>query len=146
MSTVAEARELLDRALAYKLDGAQEYANYPIELLAERWNGVGPAWMMEKARKKLSKWLKLFLPACFVHDQDFSESNGLIDGFVRANDRLERNCRIIADAEYPRWYDVRRYFARRGAELVADTCRLTAWPAWRDAYKERDRKKENANG
>lgn len=132
---VCEARELLDRALALGLDGATRYAEgYAIETLAARWNGIGPESMKPEARKKLNKWLKLYKPACFIHDQDFAESDGTGKGFSRANDRLEYNCRIIAKDKYPRWYDPRRYFALRGAGLVADACRVAGWSAWQEAY------------
>lgn len=137
MSDIAEARELLDRALALGLSGAERYKDYPIETLAERWNGIGPERMKPEARKKLDKWLRLYKPGCFIHDQEFAESDGTFDGFVAANDRLEANCLIIAGATYTRWYDPRRYLARRGAVLVADACRLTGWSAWQDAYEER---------
>lgn len=139
MSTVAEARELLDRALAYGLEGARRLADdYPLDVLAARWNGIGPERMDQDARKRLTKWLKLYIPACFIHDQDFAESDGTRGGFIAANDRLDRNCRIIADDTYPKWYDfIRRHFARRGARLVANACRLAGWDAWRDAFAAR---------
>lgn len=136
MSTVQDATRMLSFAIAYGLDGVATYINYPIETLAARWNGIGPEWMSESKRKKLDKWLRLYRPACFVHDQDFAESDGTRGGFVAANDRLERNCLIIADDRYE-WYDPRRYLARRGGRLVADACRITGWGAWQDAAKAR---------
>ena len=136
MSTIQEATRMLSLATAYGLYGAAKYINYPIETLAARWNGIGPERMSEKARKKLDKWLRLYKPACFIHDQDFAESDGTRGGFIAANDRLERNCLIIADDHYE-WYDPRRYLARRGGRLVADACRIAGWRAWQDAAKKR---------
>ena len=127
---------MLSFATAYGLYGVAKYINYPIEVLAARWNGIGPESMDEAKRMKLNKWLKLFLPACFIHDQDFAESDGTRGGFMAANDRLERNCLIIADDRYE-WYDPRRYLARRGGRLVADACRIAGWRAWQDAAKAR---------
>lgn len=136
MSTVQDATRMLSFAISYGLDGVAKYINYPIESLAARWNGIGPESMDEAMRKKLDKWLRLYKPACFIHDQDFAESDGTRGGFVAANDRLERNCLIIADDHYE-WYDPRRYLARRGGRLVADACRIAGWRAWQDAAKAR---------
>jgi hypothetical protein len=127
---------MLSFAIAYGLDGIVKYINYPIETLAARWNGIGPESMDKSKRKKLDKWLRLYGPACFIHDQDFAESDGTRGGFIAANDRLERNCLIIADDRYE-WYDPRRYLARRGGRLVADACRIAGWGAWQDAAKKR---------
>lgn len=137
MSTVRDAMQMLSLAAAYGLEGAAKYLVYPIETLAARWNGIGPERMSEAKRKKLDKWLKLYRPACFIHDQDFAESDGTRGGFIAANDRLERNCLIIADDHYD-WYDPRRYLARRGGRLVADACRIAGWKAWQDAHAARD--------
>ena len=136
MSTIQEATRMLSFATAYGLDGIAKYIDYPIETLAARWNGIGPESMDEAMRKKLDKWLRLYKPACFIHDQDFAESDGTRGGFVAANDRLERNCLIIADDHYE-WYDPRRYLARRGGRLVADACRIVGWRAWQDAHAAR---------
>lgn len=136
MSTVQDATRMLSFATAYGLDGVSKYIDYPIETLAARWNGIGPESMDEAKRKKLDKWLRLYKPACFIHDQDFAESDGTRGGFNAANDRLERNCLIIADDNYE-WYDPRRYLARRGGRLVADACRIVGWRAWTDAAKKR---------
>ena len=136
MSTIQEATRMLSFATAYGLDGVFKYIDYPIETLAARWNGIGPESMDEAMRKKLDKWLRLYKPACFIHDQDFAESDGTRGGFISANDRLERNCLIIADDHYE-WYDPRRYLARRGGRLVADACRIAGWKAWQDAHAAR---------
>ena len=136
MSTIQDAKLMLSAAAAYGLEGAAKYIDYPIEVLAARWNGIGPERMSEAKRKKLNKWLKLYRPACFIHDQDFAESDGTRGGFIAANDRLERNCLIIADDRYD-WYDPRRYLARRGGRLVADACRIAGWQAWQDAHDAR---------
>ena len=136
MSTIQDATRMLSLATAYGLDGVTKYIDYPIDVLAARWNGIGPESMDESKRKKLNKWLRLYGPACFIHDQQFAESDGTRGGFMAANDELERNCLIIADDNY-KWYDPRRYLARRGGRLVADACRIAGWQAWQDAAKKR---------
>lgn len=139
MSTIQDTKLMLSAAAAYGLDGVAKYIDYPIETLAARWNGIGPESMSEAKRKKLDKWLRLYRPACFIHDQRFAESDGTRGGFISANDELERNCLIIADDHYE-WYDPRRYLARRGGRLVADACRIAGWEAWQDAAKARGTK------
>ena len=70
-----------------------------------------------------------------IHDCRFAYDNDGGDSkFRAANDELERNCRIVADATY-KWWQLRRYLARRAGRIMADACRDFGWTAWRDAYE-----------
>ena len=135
MGDVIEAKARLDEALELRLRGVERLVSRPLSVLAENWNGAGPEWMKPEVRAKLSKWLAVFKPAFFVHDQDFSDSDGSFHGYNSANDRLEDNCLIIADAKYA-FYDPRRYLARRAAPVVADVVRVASWPAWWQAHEK----------
>lgn len=103
--------------------------------VAEAANGIGPARWPEKWRKKLDKWLWLFRPAADIHDCRFTYDNDGSDAkFRAANDEIERNCLLLADARYS-WYNPLRYLWRHRAHAVAFACRAFGWEAWIDAYK-----------
>ena len=140
MGDVIEVKALLDEALALGLSGAEHCARVPIETLAANYNGIGPEWMPKKFRDKLSAKLATFAPATLIHDQRFAESDGSTLGFNQANEELEANCLVIADAKHA-WYSPLRYFARRVAVRIADVCRLFGWVAWMDAFRARSRQR-----
>ena len=136
MGTVREVTALREEAMRLGLSGADHCARIPLDTLAAMYNGIGPEWMPESLRKKLSKKLATYAPATLVHDVRFAESDGSTLGFNMANAELEVNCAAIADDKYA-WYNPLRYFARRVGVRIADACRLFGWSAWMDAFKAR---------
>ena len=135
--TVDEVKSLVDMAIEAGLSGSVSLAALPIEEVAAKYNGIGPAWMREELRAKLSRALKFHAPACVIHDViRFEQSDGTSARFNEANDELERNGLILAD-HCCAWYNPMRYWHRHGAHLIAATCRIMGWSAWMDAYKAR---------
>ena len=119
----------------YGLSGAEWLADLPLGKIRAAYNGIGPEWMSQKFRDKLMKWLGLFSVCAVIHDCRFAYDNdGSAARFNAANDELERNCLIVADANY-KWWQLRRYLARRAGRIMADACRDFGWTAWRDAYE-----------
>jgi hypothetical protein len=152
MATVDETSALLAKALELGLSGAVHCESIPLEDLAAMYNGIGPEsihvkWLSEatckkiseKVRATLSKKLATYAAATLIHDVRFAESDGTTRGFNYANDELEANNLIIADAKYA-WYNPLRIFARRVGVKVADVCRVVGWSAWIDAYKAKAKK------
>ncbi len=120
----------------YGLSGAEWLADLSLGKIRAAYNGIGPEWMKPEQRKKLSKWLKTYTVPCVLHDCRFAYDNdGTEAKFRAANDELERNCRIVADATYA-WYHPMRYWARLKGRAVAQACRVLGWDAWRDAYNQ----------
>lgn len=118
----------------YGLSGAEWLANLPLSKIRAAYNGIGPKWLGEDKRKKLGKWLKAYTVPCVIHDCRFTYDNDGSDAkFRQANDELERNCVIVADANYA-WYNPFRYWARAKGRAIAQACRILGWSAWRDAY------------
>ena len=130
----------------YGLSGAEWLAELSLGKIRAAYNGIGPKWMKPEKRKKLSKWLKMYTVPCVQHDCRFAYDNdGTEAKFRAANDELERNCRIVADANF-QWWQLRRYLARRAGRIMADACREFGWSAWRDAYQEFRASARNAGG
>ena len=129
-----QINELVDKALIADLDGSDVLASVPAEELQKIYNGCGPERLPAWARRLLSKFLAVFAPAFVQHDFDFSNGDGNPTLFNEANNRLERNCLILANYTYP-WYSWRRYVARETAFIVADFCRMFGWPDYVAASK-----------
>lgn len=132
--TTSEAATAIKEIVAANLHGAEFVCNLGALKVAAACNGIGPASWPAEWRAKLDKWLATFRRACDVHDCDFTYNNdGSTALFNAANDRLEKNCLILADRKYG-WYNPLRYFARNRAHLLALACRLFGWNAYCVAY------------
>ena len=134
---IEHVKELVTLAVEAGLSGAEKLVVIPIEEIAERYNGIGPACLSEEKRRKLTKILKFHEAPCVIHDVvRFDNSDGTTRGFNFANDELEANCLILADHKCG-WYNPMRYWHRHGAYVIAGACRLLGWKAWIDAYQAR---------
>ena len=130
----------------YGLSGAEWLAELSLGKIRAAYNGIGPEWLPARIREKLNKHLGLFAVCAVIHDCRFAYDNDASAAkFNAANDELDRNCRIVADATY-KWWQIRRYLARRAGRIMADACREFGWSAWRDAYQEFRSSDRNAGG
>jgi len=142
---IAEAGYVLTAGV-YGLSGAEWLAELSLGKIRAAYNGIGPEWLPAKIREKLNKHLGLFAVCAVIHDCRFAYDNDASAAkFNAANDELERNCRIVADATY-KWWQLRRYLARRAGRIMADACREFGWTAWRDAYEVFRSSDRNAGG
>jgi len=133
MITLTEAHDTIDEAARLGLSGAEFLATLGPSNVARACNGIGPERMPEKWRKKLTKWLSLFLVPSRGHDCRFTYDNdGTEARFRDANDELRRNCLIMADTKA--WYNPMRYVWRHRAHLTAWACQTFGWDSWREAY------------
>jgi hypothetical protein len=103
-------------------------------------NGVGPAWMPEKYRKKLNKYSTTIMPAVFVHDNDYANGDGTLLDFQLANKRLHSNGVKCADIVY-KWYNPMRYIVRYQAKVFAKLCDTFGLPAYVTAIQETEEHK-----
>lgn len=134
--TIAEADSTIFEARVLGLRGADFISGLGPEKVASACNGAGPDRWPERARRKLTKWLWLFKTCFDIHDCEFAfDNDGSRDGFDRANDDLELNCKIAADHEY-KWYNPMRYVARLAAGVIVDACREFGFDDWIAAYKK----------
>lgn len=135
MSDIATIRRLIDLVAEYELEGKMLVESYTIEKLAEFFNGMGPEWFPEWARKTLDKIFDVFSPAFFIHDVEWATTEGSYREFLNSNDRLERNCKKIADAEYG-WYNPMRYYRRHQGAVFAQLCQTFGYGAFKAAAKK----------
>lgn len=105
--------------------------------LAITYNGIGPEWMPDYLRAKLTKFLPTFEPAAMVHDWQYVfDANRAETSFRTSNALLEENCRRLAAVKYP-WYKspIKRGLAILAAKDMRWACDTFGWSAWRDYYK-----------
>lgn len=128
------------------LDGMEFLAPFSYEQMAAEYNGIGPESLSEKQRKKLTKWLKLFEPACLIHDMRFSVSDGQRQAFNYANMELRDNCLKLSSWAYG-WYNWKRYRARFAARVMyAAVCTPAGWEVWQKCAKKDALKPVKCNG
>ena len=142
MANKEEITELLGIAKAANLDGLDFLAQFTEEQLADGYNGIGPEFLGEAARKKVSEFLNIFRPAAVGHDLRNEMSDGTREGFKYANDEFLRNCLKLADYYY-KGKDARCHLRARAAARIL-YCFVSAenfgWRAWLEA-KERHAQK-----
>ena len=138
--TLNEANCAISLARNLCLSGADFIAVLGDENVMKAYNGIGPEWLDPVVRAKLDKWLDLYSLCAVIHDCRFTfDNDGSAAKFRDANDELEFNARIVADARYS-WFNPLRYLARRGGKRLADACRDFGWSAWRDAFDKQQQK------
>lgn len=109
-------------------------------VVGQIYNGVGPEWLKEEYRKLLDSLSEVLLPSVCIHDLDFHFGDGTVLDFTRANQRLEKNGIICADAA-KKWYNPRRYTIRRQARLYSRACNLLGMSAYVAAVERRVQEK-----
>lgn len=141
MMTIEQAKSSIARAMDLGLSGAWFLHELGPERVARACNGIGPECWSPGARAVLNKRLGIFGVCADCHDCRFEFDNDGSDAkFRQANDELERNCLIVADATYG-WYNPMRYIMRHRGRLVAQACRVFGWSAWRAAYEKNQKRK-----
>lgn len=125
-----EIEALQKKAIRLDLEEAPIIAQFTPEELLIVWNGIGPEWLPAVVRYKLTKYLAIFAPACFIHDFHFWAMGNTLEEFEWANDVLERNARRCIDSE-TKWYQIiRRMAGYYAAHLLAEACRKYGWSAF----------------
>ena len=125
-----EIAELQQKAVELDLEEAPIIAQFTPEELLIVWNGIGPEWLPAVVRYKLTKYLAIFAPACFIHDFHFWAMGNTLKEFEWANDCLERNARRCIDGE-TKWYQIlRRMAGYYAAHLLAEACRKYGWSSF----------------
>ena len=142
--TYPEITDIRDAAIRLHLDGSHFLAYLPLEVLAARYNGTGPEFLPDSIRQKLDAACRPFLPAVMIHDLDFERSDGSVQAFNEANDRLLEHCvRCAIDARA--WYSWRRYVLFVEAIAIYRACCKFGWAAWLSAFRKNQESQEKLN-
>ena len=136
MKTKTEILTLIEKAVTLDLEGIELLKRYDEDTIQREYNGIGPEYIPEKARARVTDFLSIFEAPSMIHDLDFKESDGTEASFEAANARFLRNCITAAEHEYP-WYRPKRYAAKAAAFAMYDAVSSKfGWKAWRDAYEK----------
>lgn len=112
--TIDEKRQhvaaLVGVAKAANLEGAEILDNYTVAQLAEIYNGIGPEFLPEETRNKVTAYLSIFEAAALIHDVRFQESDKTRKAFNFANMEFRENCRLLGEFHYA-WHSWKRYRA-----------------------------------
>lgn len=126
--TVDYINSLIDEADRLGLARADVLHAYPMQVIVEQFNGVGPDRWPEAARDILTWLLQDVQAAVIVHDMDFHRG-GSKDDFHEANKALGKNVRKIARAKYG-WYKPRRWFLKELSYKLTEWTDKYGWEGW----------------
>ena len=137
-------QRLMSLAAAENLAGIDALLKLDFEAVCESYNGIGPEFLPESIRAKVTQHLSVFEPAALIHDFRNEFSDGTRSSFYATNSEFLENCLKLADAEY-KWYNPRRYVARHVAHLLYKFVNSDfGWSAWL-AAKDRHAQKISGN-
>lgn len=129
--------EIVDKAVVLDLSGVELFAQLGANVIRKEYNGIGPEFLPDELRAKLTTWLSIFEPAALIHDLRFFQSDGMRWAFNYANREFLDNCRRCANDAYP-WYSWRRYRARAIARLMYDfVSGLAGWVVWTNCHNNK---------
>jgi len=144
MATLKEVKRLKELCEKYELEGRGVLDGYPNTQLASMYNGIGP--------ERFPGWLRAVLdfihpslaPVAFIHDVEWSLSDGTKESFTASNKRFRRNGHKVAKAEFS-WYNPRRYVVMDNASRFAKICQHFGWAAWMAPFTAKDVEEQQAN-
>jgi hypothetical protein len=144
MASLKEVKRLKELCEKYDLEGRAVLDGYTNTQLGSMYNGIGP--------EKFPGWLRAVLdfihpslaPVAFIHDVEWSLSDGTKESFAASNKRFRRNGCKVAKAEYA-WYNPRRYIVEANAAKFAKLCQRFGWAAWMAPFSAQDVERQQAN-
>lgn len=134
MSNVNEVRGLLAIAEKAGLENREILLKYTEEELAAIYNGIGPESFPEWLRSALDFLHPSLAPVAFIHDVEWSESDGSEESFAASNARFYRNGVKVATEEFG-WWRPRRYVVIWHAWKFSRICQKFGWSAWRAPHE-----------
>lgn len=136
MAGIDEIKRLKGLCEEYGLEGREMLAGHTDEELAGIFNGIGPEAFPQWLRAALDALHPSLAPVAFIHDVEWSESDGSEESFAESNARFRRNGIKVACAAYG-WWRPRRYKVMWDAWKFARICQRFGWSAWRAPYEAR---------
>ncbi len=136
MTTIKWAGGLRRLCAACELENRSILDKYTDAELAHIYNGIGPEWFPQWLRKVMDALHPSLAPAAFIHDVEWSESDGSRAAFDMSNARFRRNGLKLAAMVFE-WWRPRRYKVMWDAVKFALACQCFGWRAWRTPYERR---------
>lgn len=143
---LAHVADLIARAKAAGLRGADWLESLGVKRCCEGYNGIGPEFLPARVRAKVTKHLALFEPAALPHDMRNDVSDGTREKFAAANDEFRYNCLRLAERAYPNDRK-RRVAAKAAAEVLFlfVSAEDFGWRAWLEAHERFVEKQQKEN-
>ena len=137
MASLKEVKRVTELCEKYELEGRDVIKGYTNTQLGSMFNGIGP--------EKFPGWLRAVLdalhpslaPVAFIHDIEWSLSDGTKVSFTASNKRFKRNGYKVAKAMYSFW-NPRRYVVMANAARFARLCQKFGWAAWMAPFTAKD--------
>ena len=137
MASLKEVKRVSELCERFQLEGREVIHGYTNTQLGSMYNGIGP--------EKFPGWLRAVLdaphpslaPVAFIHDIEWSLSDGTRASFTESNRRFRRNGAKVAKALYG-WYNPRRYAVIWDAAKFARLCQRFGWAAWMSPFTAKD--------
>ena len=137
MASLKEVKRVTELCEKYELEGRDVIKGYTNTQLGSMYNGIGP--------EKFPGWLRAVLdalhpslaPVAFIHDIEWSLSDGTKASFTESNRRFKRNGYKVAKAMYG-VFNPRRYKVMWDAAKFARVCQRFGWAAWMAPFTAKD--------
>lgn len=136
MAELNEIRRLLRVAADARLENRGVLAKYADAQLAAMYNGIGPESFPAWLRAALDALHPSLAAAAFIHDVEWTESDGTRASFDASNARFRRNGLLLAKALHA-WWSPRRYLVAFDAWRFSRACARFGWGAWTAAHAAR---------
>ena len=138
MAGIDEIKRLKGLCEEYGLEGREMLAGHTDEELAGIFNGIGPEAFPQWLRAALDALHPSLAPVAFIHDVEWSGSDGSEESFAESNVRFRWNGIAVACAAFG-WWRPRRYKVMWDAVKFARVCQRFGWSAWRAPYEARQK-------
>ena len=132
---IIRVEQLVEKSKTIGLMGLDFILSFSADAISKAYNGIGPQFLNERLRNKVTTFLGIFEPAALVHDLRFELSDGTRKSFDYANCEFYVNCHKCAKAAYP-WWNWKRYRAYAIIDAMYEFVCSDAggWKAWIDSY------------
>ena len=137
MASLREVKRVTELCEKYRLEGRDVIKGYTNAQLGGMYNGIGPEMFPGWLRAVLDALHPSLAPVAFIHDIEWSLSDGTKASFSASNRRFKRNGAKVAKAMYGFW-NPRRYKVMWDAAKFARLCQRFGWAAWMAPFNARD--------
>ena len=138
MASLKEVKRLSELCEKYELEGREVIHGFSNTQLGSLYNGIGPESFPGWLRAVIDFLHPSLEPVAFIHDIEWSLSDGTRESFTASNKRFKRNGYKVAKAMYG-VFNPRRYAVMNSARRFGNICQKFGWAAWMAPFEERDR-------